>query len=83
LEEELVDDSAHGGDDDEDNFQDVSFDARATLPTSIREEEARDPFIRVATCILKDLPMPKDMTTSSWKTAGRSFSASKRVTTRS
>jgi hypothetical protein len=61
LEEELADDSTHGGDYDEDNFQDVSFDARATLPTSIREEEARDPFIRVATCILKDLPMPKDI----------------------
>ncbi len=61
LEEELADNSAHGGDDNEDNFQDVSFDARATLPASIREEEARDPFIRVATCILKDLSMPKDI----------------------
>ena len=67
LEEELADDSAPEGDNndvdlyDQDNFQDMSYDARATLPASIREEETKDPFMRVATCILKELPMPKDI----------------------
>ncbi len=89
LEEELADDSAHGGDDnevvryDEDNFQDVSFDARATLPTSIWEEEAHDPFIRVATCILKDLPMPKDIDDFLVEDRRKEFSGSRRATTKS
>jgi hypothetical protein len=67
LEEELTDEPASDGNDnevvlfDESNFQEVSYDARATLPISIREEETKDPFIRVATCILKELPMPKDI----------------------